>query len=153
MERITSSLPIRLSSFLNDGNCYSVVPFHVFELGYQSAQTWRDITQTLIADVEQSEYIFRVDYHGYIFVVDILYLVNSQIISVYDYTGDTCIVAFHSQKSVIEKSDVEQLEQYLVDFINGYVHCWECDYRMHKDDIGIITNAAIFCDDCAHLVC
>ena len=61
MERITSSLPIRLSSFLNGGNCYPVVPFHVFELGYQSGQTWKDITHTLIADIGQSEYIFKVD--------------------------------------------------------------------------------------------
>ena len=153
MERITSSLPIRLSSFLNGGNCYPVVPFHVFELSYQSAQTWRDITQTLTSNARQSEYVFRVDYHGHIFVVDILYLVDSHFISVYDYTGNICIVAFHSQRLVIEKSDIEQLEQYLVDYIHGYVHCWECDYRMHKDDIGITSEAAIFCDDCAHLVC
>lgn len=152
MERIISSLPLRVSPFLNASNCYPVVPFHVLEVGYQSAQTWKDITHTLIADIGQSEYIFKVDYHGYIFVVDMICLVDSQIISVYDYTGNTCIVAFHSQKSVIEKSDIEQLEQYLVDYIHGYLHCWECDYRMHKDDIGITAEAASFCEDCAYLV-
>lgn len=152
MKRITSSLPLRVSPFLNDSNCCPVVPFGVFEVGYQSGQTWKDITHTLIADIGQSEYIFKVDYRGYIFVVDMICLVDSQIISVYDYTGNTCIVSFHSQKSVIEKSDIEQLEQYLVDYIHGYLHCWECDYRMHKDDIGITAEAASFCEDCAYLV-
>ena len=153
MNKITSSLPLRISTFLNDNHCYPVVPFHVFEVGYQSAQTWKDITQTFIADVEQNEYIFKSEYDGHIFIIDVTYLLDSQIISVYDHTGNICIVTFHTLKSVIEKSDIEQLEQYLVDYINGYAHCWECDYRMYKDNVGTTTEAAIFCDDCAHLVC